>query len=61
MWCEDAGTAARFLPPFAATGAGAFTFDGTGQLRARPLRPLAEALGGSARTPGSPSLSADCR
>ncbi|MER7461891.1 3-phosphoshikimate 1-carboxyvinyltransferase [Streptomyces sp. NPDC097981] len=45
VWCEDAGTAARFLPPFAAAGAGAFTFDGTGQLRARPLRPLAEALG----------------
>ncbi|KOY57116.1 3-phosphoshikimate 1-carboxyvinyltransferase [Streptomyces sp. XY332] len=45
VWCEDAGTAARFLPPFAATGAGTFTFDGTGQLRARPLRPLAEALG----------------
>nr|WSW44746.1 3-phosphoshikimate 1-carboxyvinyltransferase [Streptomyces sp. NBC_01001] len=45
VWCEDAGTAARFLPPFAATGAGAFTFDGTEQLRARPLRPLAEALG----------------
>ncbi|MEU7552551.1 3-phosphoshikimate 1-carboxyvinyltransferase [Streptomyces sp. NPDC044571] len=45
VWCEDAGTAARFLPPFAATGAGTFTFDGTGQLRARPLRPLADALG----------------
>ncbi|WP_246042227.1 3-phosphoshikimate 1-carboxyvinyltransferase [Streptomyces globosus] len=45
VWCEDAGTAARFLPPFAAAGRGTFTFDGTGQLRARPLRPLAEALG----------------
>ncbi|MFK0255527.1 3-phosphoshikimate 1-carboxyvinyltransferase [Streptomyces sp. NPDC090445] len=45
VWCEDAGTAARFLPPFAATGRGRFTFDGTGQLRARPLRPLADALG----------------
>ncbi|WP_328763243.1 MULTISPECIES: 3-phosphoshikimate 1-carboxyvinyltransferase [unclassified Streptomyces] len=45
VWCEDAGTAARFLPPFAATGSGAFTFDGTDQLRARPLRPLADALG----------------
>ncbi|MET9885319.1 3-phosphoshikimate 1-carboxyvinyltransferase [Streptomyces sp. NPDC006430] len=45
VWCEDAGTAARFLPPFAATGAGEFTFDGTDQLRARPLRPLADALG----------------
>ncbi|MEU6867242.1 3-phosphoshikimate 1-carboxyvinyltransferase [Streptomyces sp. NPDC046876] len=45
VWCEDAGTAARFLPPFAAAGRGGFTFDGTDQLRARPLRPLAEALG----------------
>ncbi|WP_309144461.1 3-phosphoshikimate 1-carboxyvinyltransferase [Streptomyces sp. BR123] len=44
VWCEDAGTAARFLPPFAATGRGRFAFDGTGQLRARPLRPLADAL-----------------
>ncbi|KPI00513.1 3-phosphoshikimate 1-carboxyvinyltransferase [Actinobacteria bacterium OV450] len=44
VWCEDAGTAARFLPPFAATGGGTFTFDGTDQLRARPLRPLAQAL-----------------
>ncbi|MEW2412411.1 3-phosphoshikimate 1-carboxyvinyltransferase [Streptomyces sp. NPDC046866] len=45
VWCEDAGTAARFLPPFAAAGRGEFAFDGTDQLRARPLRPLAEALG----------------
>lgn len=46
LWCADAGTAVRFLPPFvAAAGKGEFTFDGTGQLRARPLAPLAEALG----------------
>ncbi|MFJ7267012.1 3-phosphoshikimate 1-carboxyvinyltransferase [Streptomyces sp. NPDC099050] len=44
VWCEDAGTAARFLPPFAASGEGEFGFDGTEQLRARPLRPLADAL-----------------
>ncbi|MCP3755164.1 3-phosphoshikimate 1-carboxyvinyltransferase [Streptomyces sp. TBY4] len=44
VWCEDAGTAARFLPPFAAAGEGEFGFDGTEQLRARPLRPLADAL-----------------
>ncbi|WP_327305628.1 3-phosphoshikimate 1-carboxyvinyltransferase [Streptomyces sp. NBC_01298] len=46
VWCEDAGTAARFLPPFAAAGEGEFAFDGTDQLRARPLRPLADALAG---------------
>ncbi|WP_371666834.1 3-phosphoshikimate 1-carboxyvinyltransferase [Streptomyces sp. NBC_00289] len=44
VWCEDAGTAARFLPPFAAAGRGRFVFDGSAQLRARPLRPLAGAL-----------------
>lgn len=42
--CADAGTAARFLPPFAATGRGEFVFDGSDQLRARPLRPLVDAL-----------------
>ncbi len=46
VWCADAGTAARFLPPFAATGTGEFVFDGSGQLRARPLWPLADALVG---------------
>ncbi|MFB6615699.1 3-phosphoshikimate 1-carboxyvinyltransferase [Streptomyces sp. NPDC085524] len=46
VWCADAGTAARFLPPFAATGRGTFVFDGSDQLRARPLRPLVDALGG---------------
>ncbi|MEU8954654.1 3-phosphoshikimate 1-carboxyvinyltransferase [Streptomyces sp. NPDC048518] len=43
-WCADAGTAARFLPPFAATGHGTFLFDGSSQLRARPQRPLIDAL-----------------
>lgn len=46
VWCADAGTAARFLPPFAATGYGDIAFDGSDQLRARPLRPLLEALTG---------------
>ncbi|NMO35053.1 3-phosphoshikimate 1-carboxyvinyltransferase [Streptomyces sp. GMY01] len=44
LWCSDAGTAARFLPPYAATGSGTFLFDGSAQLRARPQRPLATAL-----------------
>jgi 3-phosphoshikimate 1-carboxyvinyltransferase len=44
VWCEDAGTAARFLPPLAAAGHGVFDFDGTDQLRVRPLRPLLDAL-----------------
>ncbi|MBT2397421.1 3-phosphoshikimate 1-carboxyvinyltransferase [Streptomyces sp. ISL-100] len=44
VWCADAGTAARFLPPFVATGRGTYVFDGSAQLRARPLRPLADAL-----------------
>ncbi|MEV8095627.1 3-phosphoshikimate 1-carboxyvinyltransferase [Kitasatospora sp. NPDC085879] len=44
IWCEDAGTAARFLPVLAATGFGRFEVDGTEQLRARPLGPLVDAL-----------------
>ncbi|MFD3942264.1 3-phosphoshikimate 1-carboxyvinyltransferase [Streptomyces sp. NPDC058579] len=44
VWCADAGTAARFLPPFAATGHGDFGFEGSAQLTARPVAPLAEAL-----------------
>ncbi|WP_234362618.1 3-phosphoshikimate 1-carboxyvinyltransferase [Streptomyces formicae] len=44
VWCADAGTAGRFLPPFAATGQGAFLFDGSAQLRARPQKPLVDAL-----------------
>ncbi|MFI8962641.1 3-phosphoshikimate 1-carboxyvinyltransferase [Streptomyces sp. NPDC053493] len=55
IWCADAGTAARFLPPFAATGRGTFRFDGSAQLRARPLRPLVDSLarlGATVRTAG---------
>ncbi|WP_030274628.1 3-phosphoshikimate 1-carboxyvinyltransferase [Streptomyces sp. NRRL B-24484] len=44
IWCEDAGTAARFLPVLAAAGSGRFEVDGTEQLRARPLGPLVDAL-----------------
>ncbi|GAA5005022.1 3-phosphoshikimate 1-carboxyvinyltransferase [Kitasatospora paranensis] len=44
IWCEDAGTAARFLPVLAAAGSGRFEVDGTDQLRARPLGPLVRAL-----------------
>ncbi|MCX3062905.1 3-phosphoshikimate 1-carboxyvinyltransferase [Streptomyces beihaiensis] len=44
VWCADAGTAARFLPPYAAVGHGNFLFDGSSQLRARPLGALLEAL-----------------
>ncbi|MGH7919844.1 MAG: 3-phosphoshikimate 1-carboxyvinyltransferase [Candidatus Dormibacteraceae bacterium] len=43
VFCRDAGTAARFLPALAATGRGRYRFDGTDQLRRRPLGPL---LGG---------------
>lgn len=42
--CADAGTAARFLPVLAAAGEGEFSFDGSDQLRARPLGPLIRAL-----------------
>lgn len=44
VWCADAGTAARFLPPWAATGRGEYVFEGSGQLGARPLRPLVDAV-----------------
>jgi 3-phosphoshikimate 1-carboxyvinyltransferase len=44
VFCRDAGTAARFLPALAATGSGRFTFDGTEQLRRRPLGPLLDGL-----------------
>lgn len=44
IWCADAGTAARFLPPFTAAGRGGYLFDGSEQLRARPLRPLLDSL-----------------
>jgi 3-phosphoshikimate 1-carboxyvinyltransferase len=39
-----AGTVMRFLPPVAALANGPVTFDGDPRARARPLRPLVEAL-----------------
>jgi 3-phosphoshikimate 1-carboxyvinyltransferase len=44
IWCEDAGTVARFLPPFVAAGQGTFIIDGTDQLRRRPLRPVVDGI-----------------
>ncbi|MBK9383949.1 MAG: 3-phosphoshikimate 1-carboxyvinyltransferase [Planctomycetes bacterium] len=40
----EAGTVARFLPPFLAAGRGVFRLDGRGRLRERPHLPLAHAL-----------------
>ncbi|WP_416961488.1 3-phosphoshikimate 1-carboxyvinyltransferase [Streptomyces sp. Agncl-13] len=55
VWCADAGTAGRFLPPFAATGRGTFLLDGSAQLRARPQEPLYDALlKAGARTSAAP-------
>jgi 3-phosphoshikimate 1-carboxyvinyltransferase len=42
--CGLAGTVLRFVPPLAALGAAAVTFDGDAQARARPIAPLLEAL-----------------
>ncbi|EON22553.1 3-phosphoshikimate 1-carboxyvinyltransferase [Nocardioides sp. CF8] len=44
VWCADAGTAARFLPPVAGLVPRGFSFDGSDQLRRRPLGPLLGAL-----------------
>ncbi len=44
VFCRDAGTAARFLPALVGTGHGRFRFDGSEQLRARPLGPLLDGL-----------------
>jgi 3-phosphoshikimate 1-carboxyvinyltransferase len=44
VWCSAAGTVARFLPAMLAAGSGTFGVDGVAQLRARPLRPLIDAL-----------------
>jgi 3-phosphoshikimate 1-carboxyvinyltransferase len=40
----NAGTVARFVPPLAALGTGAVTFDGDARVRERPLGPLLVAL-----------------
>ena len=44
--CGLAGTVLRFVPPLAALGAAAVTFDGDDQARARPIAPLLNALRG---------------
>lgn len=44
VWCQDAGTAARFLLAACALHDGVFQFDGTGRLRERPMRELCGAL-----------------
>lgn len=41
---NSAGTVARFLPPLLTLGAGAYTLDGSEQMRARPLGAGVEAL-----------------
>ena len=44
--CGLAGTVLRFVPPVAALGSQAVTFDGDEQARARPIAPLLDALRG---------------
>ncbi|MES2216860.1 MAG: 3-phosphoshikimate 1-carboxyvinyltransferase [Pseudomonadota bacterium] len=44
VWCGDAGTAARFLVPACAAAGGTYHFDGSVQLRKRPLAPLLASL-----------------
>ena len=44
VWCGDAGTAARFLLAVCASMEGIYHFDGSPQLRTRPLGPLVTAL-----------------
>ncbi|WP_343572529.1 3-phosphoshikimate 1-carboxyvinyltransferase [Mycobacterium sp.] len=44
--CGLAGTVLRFVPPLAALGRSAVTFDGDEQARARPIAPLLNALRG---------------
>ena len=42
--CGLAGTVLRFVPPLAAVGSSAVTFDGDEQARARPIAPLLDGL-----------------
>src|SRR6201996_5621524 len=44
--CGLAGTVLRFVPPLAALGLAAVTFDGDEQARVRPIAPLLDALRG---------------
>lgn len=44
VWCADAGTAARFLTAACSATEGVYEFDGSEQLRKRPILPLLRAL-----------------
>lgn len=44
VFSRDAGTAARFLPALAGVGRGTYRFDGSEQMRRRPVGPLVAAL-----------------
>jgi 3-phosphoshikimate 1-carboxyvinyltransferase len=44
IWCKDAGTVARFLLAVCAASVGAYHFDGSEQLRRRPLHQLIKIL-----------------
>jgi 3-phosphoshikimate 1-carboxyvinyltransferase len=44
VYVGNAGTAARFLPPFLALGEGEYRLDGTPRMRERPVEDLVEAL-----------------
>lgn len=46
VYVGNAGTAARFLPPFLALGDGEYRLDGTHRMRERPVEDLVEALRG---------------
>ncbi len=44
VWCEDAGTVARFLVAACAASPGRYAFDGSPRLRERPIQLLLNAL-----------------
>ncbi|MGB3684040.1 MAG: 3-phosphoshikimate 1-carboxyvinyltransferase [Rubrobacteraceae bacterium] len=44
VYVGNAGTAARFLPPFLALGGGEYRLDGTPRMRERPVQDLVESL-----------------
>ncbi|MGN9813382.1 3-phosphoshikimate 1-carboxyvinyltransferase [Micromonospora sp. BQ11] len=46
VWCNDSGTAARFVPALTALGLGRYVIDASAQMRARPMGPLLTALRG---------------
>lgn len=56
--CGNAGTVARFLPPFAALTYAPTDFDGDPRMRERPLTPLLDALRtlGATITPGATAM-----